>query len=84
MPDNYEQAFWEEIWGCVNIIKLPYDTVMNMPVQHRKLWISRHNYDNEIRKAAEENRMNGGSTISGEALNSFAAQEQEKIKNRRK
>ena len=75
--------FWEEIWGCVNVIKLPYDTVMNMPVQHRKLWISRHNHDSELRRAAEEERRNGN-VISGEALNSFAEVEQEKAKNQKK
>jgi hypothetical protein len=49
--------FWEEIWGCVNIIKLPYETVMNMPVQHRKLWIRRHNYENELREKEAEVRL---------------------------
>jgi hypothetical protein len=76
--------FWEEIWGCVNIIKLPYETVMNMPVQHRKLWIRRHNYENELREEEAKRRKNGGKTISGEAMNAFASMEQEKAKNQKK
>ena len=84
MPENYEQMFWEEIWGCVNIIKLPYDTVMNMPVHDRKVWISRHNYDGELRRTQESERMNGGSSVTGEAINSFAELEQKKISNDRR
>ena len=79
MPENYEVAFWEEIWGCVNYIKLPYDTVMSMPVENRKIWIQRHNYEGE-KKSLEAEEKNKG-TISGEAINSFAENEQRKAAN---
>lgn len=57
---------------------------MNMPVQHRKLWIRRHNYENELREKEAEERKSGGKTISGEAMNAFASMEQEKAKNQKK
>lgn len=77
LPDNYEVAFWEEIWGCVNYIKIPYDTVMKMPVQNRKILIQRHNYEGEKRSMEAEEKNRG--TVAGEALNAYAAQEQQKI-----
>ena len=36
-----------EIWGCVKYIKLPSDTVMNMPVYARKQWIPKYNAEME-------------------------------------
>ncbi len=81
MPDNYEEAFWEEIWGCVNYIKLPYETVMSMPVQNRKIWIQRHNLENEIaQKRMEEARENGNGKVGGVGINSYAGIEQQKGK----
>lgn len=77
MPDDYEKTFWEEIWGCVNYIKLPYETVMSMPVQHRKIWIQRHNHEAEITKNMMENPNNGHS-IDGESINAYAELEQKK------
>lgn len=53
-------------------MKLPYETVMKMPIYIRKLWISRHN-----QRCMEEEEMfkNGGDnakTINGESINEFA------------
>ncbi len=67
--------FWEEIWGCVKYIKLPYDTVMSMPVRSRKIWIRRHNMEDEMTRRRSESN---GKTITGEALNSYAGLEQKK------
>jgi len=67
-------AFWNEIYGCVSYLNLPYETVMNMPVYVRKFWIQKHNRMAEERE--KSNTQNGGTTITGEALNDFAALEQ--------
>ena len=70
-------SFWNEIYGCVNYLNIPYETVMNLPVQIRKFWIRKHNQNVEEEKRATENSSSGG-TISGEALNSYAHLEQNK------
>lgn len=64
-PNDYSEALLDEIYGCFKYIGIPIDTVMNMPVQTRKYFISRHNKDcEEMNKQA-----NGGnsSTFTGEA-----------------
>lgn len=78
MPDKYEESFWEEIWGCVNYIKIPYETVMNMPVRERKIWIQRHNIEQERLKG---NDNHNGVDITGEAINKYASMEQKKKEN---
>lgn len=67
-----ETALWDELWGCVNYIKIPYETVMNMPVYVRKYWIKKHN------EANNPDKQNGGNTksIEGFAINSYAEIEQ--------
>lgn len=81
MPDDYELSFWEEIWGCVKVIGIPYDTVMSMPVQNRKILIQRHNMEGEMNEM-KKMRGNDGTTIGGESLNAYAEQEMKKIENR--
>ena len=71
--------FWNEIYGCVNYLNLPYDTVMNLPVYVRKFWIKKHNMAiEEERVQAEQAKLgkSAGDMISGEGLNAFAEQEQ--------
>ena len=46
-PNEYADALLDEIYGCFKYIGIPIDTVMNMPVQNRKYFISRHNHDTE-------------------------------------
>lgn len=46
-PNEYAEALLDEIYGCFKYIGIPIDTVMNMPVQNRKYFISRHNHDCE-------------------------------------
>lgn len=74
---EYEYSFWNEIYGCVNYLNLPYDTVMNLPIYIRKFWIKRHN-----RQAAEEEREMAGQgnagRVGGEQLNGYARVEQHK------
>ncbi len=72
---EYEYSFWNEIYGCVNYLNLPYETVMNLPIYIRKFWIQRHN-----RQAEEEERemagMNEGNKVGGAQLNGYARLEQ--------
>lgn len=59
----------DEIYGCFKYIGIPYDTIMNMPIQNRKYFIARHNHDtNELNK-----KTNNDSTISvtGEATATY-------------
>ena len=74
---EYEYSFWNEIYGCVNYLNLPYDTVMNLPIYIRKFWIKRHN-----RQAAEEERgmmnNNAANHIGGEQINGYARVDQQK------
>ena len=65
-----------EIWGCVKYIKLPYDTVMNMPVYARKQWIQKYNAEmEEIEQMRNNQPKNGHSVVSGSMLNSYAIQD---------
>ena len=67
--------FWDEIYGCVNYLNLPYDTVMNLPVYVRKFWIKKHNRQVEEEQAEMERAKAGqsaGDFISGEGVNAFA------------
>lgn len=77
--EGYETAFWNEIFGCVNYLNLPYDTVMNMPIHIRKFWIEKHNKNAEEAEEAAKNK-DGSSSIGGEAINSYALLEQNKQK----
>lgn len=68
-----EQALWDEIWGCVSYVKIPYETVMyNMPVYVRKYWIQRHNEAN----APEKNSGSAVNTVDGASINTYAKMEQ--------
>jgi hypothetical protein len=81
LPNEYERAFWEEIWGCVKYIKIPYDTVMNMPVYIRKILIARHNYEQHEMSVGMQNGNKSEGADMGFGLNNYARVTQEKIKN---
>lgn len=73
--------FWNEIYGCVNYLNLPYETVMNLPTYVRKFWIKKHNRTVEEEEAEMERAKLGqssGEMISGEGINAFAEREQNK------
>lgn len=79
LPNEYEKAFKDEIWGCYKYIGIPIETLYSMPIQDRKYFIQRHNADNK----AEQERYNETTntnerTFSGEMINSFAELEQKK------
>ena len=76
--DRYEISFWSEIYGCVNYLNLPYDTVMNLPIYIRKFWIQKHNMD--IKEGEERATGNGDKTIGGVSINAYARMEQGKSK----
>ena len=46
-PNEYNEALQDEIWGCFKYIGIPYDSLMNMPIQTRKYFIARHNKETE-------------------------------------
>ena len=72
--DNHELSFWNEIYGCVNYLNIPYDTVMNLPIYIRKFWIQRHNLN--LQEGEERATGNGDKTIGGVSINSYAKMEQ--------
>jgi len=74
---DYEMSFWNEIFGCVNYLNLPYETVMDMPIHIRKFWIQKHNQRAEEREAAIK-KEGGMSIVDGESINAYAKQEQQK------
>ena len=70
LPSNYEKNFKEEIWGCFKYIGIPIETVMNMPVQNRKYFISRHNHDtDELNKKYSNDKSVG---VTGEATAQYS------------
>ena len=76
--NDYEESFWNEIYGCVNYLAIPYETVMSMPIHIRKLWIRKHNAETEKRES-ESNGGNGTKNSNGEFINSFALLEQNRM-----
>lgn len=68
-PNDFGEALLDEIYGCFKYIGIPIDTVMNMPVQNRKYFISRHNRDTE-----ESNNQRHGKSITttGEATGNYS------------
>ena len=68
-----DKQLWDELWGCVNYLKIPFETVMSMPVYIRKFWILKHN-----ETVNKENAPNSGktSTIDGQSINAYAQIEQ--------
>ena len=69
-PSEYADALLDEIYGCFKYIGIPIDTVMNMPVQTRKYFISRHNKDCEEMNSKYGN--NNSSTFTGEATDMYS------------
>ena len=66
---EYADALLDEIYGCFKYIGIPIDTIMKMPTQTRKYFISRHNKECEEtnKKYSNENSSN----ITGEATSEF-------------
>lgn len=67
-PNDYAEALLDEIYGCFKYIGMPIDTVMNMPVQNRKYFISKHNHDCE---ELDRKYNNNSISVSGEGTTSY-------------
>ena len=79
LPSEYEAALKDELWGCYKYIGIPFETLYNMPIQDRKYYIQRHNAESKEQQEQYEASTNGHvMTHGGEAINSFAAMEQQK------
>lgn len=69
-PNDYADALLDEIYGCFKYIGIPIDTIMNMPVQNRKYFISRHNHDtDELNRKYSNN--NNSINITGEGTSQY-------------
>lgn len=71
--EDTEWALWEELFGCVEYLKIPYDTILRMPVHVRKFWINRHNQAIKKEKDVKDGYTR---TVEGVGVNAFAALEQ--------
>ena len=81
LPNQYEQILKDEIWGMFKHMGIPMETVMSMPIQDRKYYIQKHNYEQEgISREMENRRQGNTNTIVGN-VNEFAKQEQINKKN---
>ena len=54
---------------------------MNLPVRERKIWIQRHNIEQQRERENDEKKNRGMGSVTGESLNTYAKMTQEKIKN---
>lgn len=71
------RGLWEELYGCNSYLKIPFDTLMDMPVHIRKFWIQKYNSDNNETSYNDPNT----NVINGEGINTYASLEQMKAKN---
>lgn len=83
VPSDYERSLKDELWGCTTYMKIPLETVMKMPVQDRRYFIHKHNEEQQGIRSAHEKRDNL-MVYDGDAINAYAKNEQENIKNRLK
>ena len=77
---NDEESYkglWDELYACNNYLKIPFDTLMDMPVHIRKYWIHKYNAENKDSGESTPNTT----TVSGMNLNTYASLEQMKLKN---
>jgi len=83
LPSEYERMLKEEIWGCFKHIGIPIETVMSLPIQDRRFFIMKHNYEQEgIRRSSS--KQDGVYQNNGN-LNAYAEKEQisSKLRGRR-
>lgn len=67
----------DELWGCVEYLKIPFDTLWAMPVYLRKYWIQRHNDKVKTEEQSNANKSGGAPrTIEGDSVNAYARLEQ--------
>ena len=57
LPSDYERILKDEIWGMFKHIGIPIETVMSMPIQDRRYYIQKHNYEQEANSAAKTEKL---------------------------
>lgn len=71
----------EELWGCVKYIGLSWDMVMSLPIQDRKYYIQKHNYETQEANNATGSNSSGNreymTSIYGEEVNKIAERMQQ-------
>lgn len=63
-------------------MKIPLETVMKLPIQDRKYYIMRHNYDVEMEERKQRGGDNDVTYSSSESINLFAKNQTEYEKNK--
>ena len=80
LPSDYERILKDEIWGMFKHIGIPMETIMSMPIQDRRYYIQKHNYEQENHTNPENQGINGNlNKVSGD-INEFARLEQANAK----
>jgi hypothetical protein len=82
VPSDYERGLKEEIWGVFKYMKIPMETVMKMPIQDRKFYIMRHNYEVEMEKGNRYGSTNDVTYSTPDAINMFSRNQTEYEKNK--
>lgn len=71
----------EELWGCVKYIGLSWDMVMSLPIQDRKYYIQKHNYETQEANNVTGSNSSGNreymTSIYGEEVNKIAERMQQ-------
>lgn len=77
-PTEYAKNLADEIWGCFKHVGMSYDMIMRLPIQDRRMFIHKHNMEQDaINREIEGNKGDGTTrTYEGEAINTFARMEQ--------
>lgn len=79
-PNEYAKNLLDEIWGCFKHVGMPWDMIMNLPIQDRRTLINKHNMEQDsINREFDKNNGNTR-TYEGESINTFAKMEQTNIK----
>lgn len=71
--EDTEKKLWDELWGCKEYLRIPFDTLMTMPVYIRKFWILKHNEINSKQNTSGNNTSN---SVDGSTINTYAEIEQ--------
>ena len=61
-----------ELYGCNMYLKIPFETLMDMPVYVRKFWIDKYIADND-----DKGKDPNTTSVSGGNINTYAQLEQD-------
>lgn len=62
----------DELYSCNMYLKIPFETLMDMPVYVRKFWIDKYMADNDT-----SGRDPNTQTVNGSSINTYAKLEQD-------